>query len=129
MRGVKRPLLTYLGEIRSVPYPVHHLLAFRVHGGHVGPHPLPGDPLDGKARAVNVEEDPSVLLLFLPWGPGAVVGRGRGRLLPGAAAEEAVRAGALGPAVSAQLGRGRAGPARGVRSGHRSRGQAVLLQL
>lgn len=85
----------------------------------MGPHPLPGYAFDGKAGPVNVEENPSVLLLFLPRGPGAIVGgRGGGIVLGGAAAEEAVRAAALGPAVPAQLGRGRAGAARGVGSRH-----------
>lgn len=56
----------------------------------MGPHPLPGGTLDGKASPVNVEKNPSILLLFVPRGPGAVVrGRGGGILL-GAAAEEAV---------------------------------------
>lgn len=114
-----------------------------MHSSHVGPHPVPGAAVDGKASPVNVEENPSVLLLLLSRGPGGVVGGRGGGLLPGAAAEEAVRAAALGPAVPAQLGRGGAGPARGVGSGHWSREgqeeeeeeeeetleQAVLLQL
>lgn len=81
----------------------------------MGPHPLPGDALDGKTAPVNVEKSPSVLLLLLR---GMVRRRRRG-LLPGAAAQEAVRAAALGPAVPAQLGRGGAGPARGAGSSHR----------
>ena len=108
----------YLGKVCSISYPVHHFLTLRVHCSHVRPHPLPGYTLDGKTCPVHVEKNPSILLLFLPRGPGAVVrGGGRGLLL-GAAAEEAVRAAALGPAMPAQLGRGGAGPARGVRSGH-----------
>lgn len=84
----------------------------------MGPHPLPGHTLNGEPGPVHVEEDPSVLLLFLPRGPGALIwGRGAGVVL-GAAAQEAVRAGALGAAVPAQLGRGGAGPARGVGSRH-----------
>lgn len=82
--------MPYLGQIRSISYPVHHLLALWVHSSHVGPHPLPGSTLDGKTSPVNVEKNPSILLLFIPGGPGAVVwGRGGGILL-GAAAEEAV---------------------------------------
>lgn len=84
----------------------------------MGPHPLPGDAFDGKTSAVDVEKNPSILLLFLPGRPRAIVWGGGGGLLLGAAAEEAVRAGALGPAVPAQLGRGGASPARGVGSGH-----------
>lgn len=84
----------------------------------MGPHPLPGHALDGEAGPVNVEKDPSVLLLFLPGRAGSVVGRRIAGLLLGAAAEEAVRAGAFGAAMSAQLGRGRAGPAGGVGSRH-----------
>lgn len=82
--------LAYLGKVCSVSYPVHHLLALGVHSSHMGPHPLPGYALDGKAGPVDVEKNPSILFLFLPRGPGAVVrGRGGGLLL-GAAAEEAV---------------------------------------
>ncbi len=108
----------------------------------MGPHPLPGYALDGKPGPVHVEKNPSILFLFLPRGPGTVVrGRGGGLLL-GTAAEEAVRAGALGPAVPAQLGRGGAGPAWRVGSRHWSQegqeeeeeeeeklGQAILLRL
>ncbi len=109
--------LAYLGKVRSVSYPVHHLLALRMHSSHMGPHPLPSYALNGKTRPVNVEKNPSILLLFVR-GPGAVVGRrGRGLLLS-AAAEEAVRAAALGPAMPAQLGRGSAGPAWGIGSCH-----------
>lgn len=82
------------------------------------PHPLPGDTLDGKTVPVNVEKNPSILLLFLPGGVGTVVWGGGSRLLLGAAAEEAVRAGALGPAVPAELGRGGASSAWGVGAGH-----------
>lgn len=85
----------------------------------MGPHPLPGHGLDGETGPVDVEEDPSVLLLLLAGRPGAVVWRRGAGLLLGAAAEEAVRAGALGAAVSAQLGRRRAGAAGGVGSRHR----------
>lgn len=105
-----------------------------MHSSHMGPHPLPGGTLDGKPSPVNVEKNPSILLLFVPRGPGAVVrGRGGGILL-GAAAEEAVWAGAFGPAMPAQLGRGGAGPAWGVGSRHWSQeeeklGQAILLRL
>lgn len=127
--------LAYLRKICSVSYPVHHLLALGMHSSHMGPHPLPGYTLDGETSPVNVEKNSSVLLLFLPGGPGTVIwGRGAGLLL-GAAAEEAVWAGALGPAVPAQLGRGGAGPAWGVGSRHWSQGeeeklgQEILLQL
>lgn len=89
-----------------------------MHSSHMGPHPLPGYTLDGETGPVNIEKNPSVLLLFLPRGPGAIIwGRGAGVLL-GAAAEEAVWAGALGAAVPAQLGRGGAGPAWGVGPRH-----------
>lgn len=117
-----QPKSAHLGQICGVPYPVHHLLALRVHGSHVGPHPLPGHALDGETAPVDIEEDPSVLLLLLAGRPGAVVWRRGAGLLLGAAAEEAVRAGALGAAVSAQLGRRRAGPAGGVGSRHRRPG-------
>lgn len=109
---------SYLREVRSVPDPVHHLLTLGVDGRHVGPHPVPGPSLDGKPGPVDVEEDPSVLVLLLPGGAGHVVGgRGAGLVL-GAAAQEAVGAGALGAAVAAQLGRGGSGPAGGVGSRH-----------
>lgn len=88
----------------------------------MGPHPLPGHALDGETAPVDIEEDPSVLLLLLAGRPGAVVWRRGAGLLLGAAAEEAVRAGALGAAVSAQLGRRRAGPAGRVGSRHRRPG-------
>lgn len=134
-----QPSFTYLGKVRSVSYPVHHLLTLRVHSSHMGPHPLPGDTLDGKTVPVNVEKNSSILLLFLPRGVGTIVwGRSR-RLLLGGAAEEAVWAGALGPAVPAQLGRGGAGTAWGVGAGHWSQEgqgeeeekseQEILLQL
>lgn len=84
----------------------------------MGPHPLPGHTLDGETGPVDVEQNPSVLVLFLPGGPGNVVWGRRARLLLGAAAQETVRTGALGAAVPAQLGRGRPGPSRGVRSRH-----------
>lgn len=85
----------YLGKVCSVSYPVHHLLALWVHSSHMGPHPLPGDALDGETGPVNVEKNPSILLLFLSRRPGAVVRGGGGGVLVGAAAEEAVGAGAL----------------------------------
>lgn len=129
----------YLGKVCSVSNPVHHLLTLRVHRSHMGPHPLPGDTLNGKTGPVNVEKNPSIFLLFLPRGVGTVVwGRSR-RLLLGAAAEEAVWAGALGPAIPAQLGRGGAGSTWRVGSGHWSQegqeeeeeksGQEILFQL
>lgn len=93
-------------------------MALWVHGGYMGPHPVPGETLYGKTSPVHVEEHPSVLLLLLLGGPGTVDGRRRGGLLLGAAAEETVRAGALGPTMSAQLSRGGAGPAGGAGSGH-----------
>lgn len=105
---------TYLWKVCSVSYPVNHLLAFRMHSSHVGPHPLPGDALDGKTIPINVEKNPSILLLLLR----GMVRRRRGGLLPSAAAQEAVRAAALGTGIPAQLGRGGAGPARGVGSSH-----------
>lgn len=86
----------------------------------MGPHPVPRWIFNGETGPVHVEKNPSILLLLLPGGAGAVVGGGGGGPLPGAAAEEAVRAGALGSAVPAQLGRGGAGPAGGVGSGHGS---------
>lgn len=110
--------IAYLWKVCSVSYPVHHLLAVRMHSRHVAPHPLPGHALDGEAGPVNVEKDASVLLLFLPRRPGSVVGRRIAGLLLGAAAEEAMRAGAFGAAMPAQLGWGGAGPARGVGSRH-----------
>ena len=96
-----------------------------MHVSDVRPHALPGEGLDGEPGPVHVKEYPAVLLLLLTWRPGAVACRGRGRLLPaaGTVAEEAVGAGALGPAVPAQLDRRRAGPAGGVRPGHRSQVQ------
>lgn len=97
---------------------VHHFLSPRVDGSNVGPHPLPGDALDGEPSTVDVEKHPSILLLLLPGRVRANVGGGGGRLALGAAAEQAVRAGALGAAVSAQLGRGGASPAGGVGSSH-----------
>lgn len=80
----------YLRKVCSVSYPVHHLLALGMYGSHMGPHPLPGYTLDGKTGPVDVEKNPSILLLFLHGGPGAVIGRRGGGLLLGAAAEEAV---------------------------------------
>lgn len=82
------------------------------------PHALPGHALDGEAGPVDVEENPSVLVLFLPRGPGSVVGGRRAGLLPGAGAQQAMRAGALGAAVAAQLGGGAPGPAGGVGTRH-----------
>lgn len=130
----------YLGEVCCISYSIHHVLALRMHSGHMGPHPLPGDTLDGETGSVNVKHDPSILLLFLPRGSGAAVRRGGGGLLGRApAAEEAVGAGALGPAMPAQLSRGGASPAWRVRASHQSQqgqeeeeeelGQVVLLQL
>lgn len=86
---------SYLGKVCSILYPVHHLVALRVHRGHMGPHPLPGYTLNGETSPVHVEKDPSILLLFLPRGPGAVIGGGGGGVHLGAAAEQAVRAGAF----------------------------------
>lgn len=84
----------------------------------MGPHPLPGLGLDGKAGAVDVEQHASLLLLLLPRRV-VVDGRGRGGLVPGAAAaQEALGAGAFGPAVPAQFGRGGAGATRGGRTRH-----------
>lgn len=131
--------LAYLGKVCSISYPVHHLLSVRVHGRHMGPHPLPGDTLYRKTRSINVEKNPSILLLFLLGGSRAVLwGRQRGGLL-GAAAEETVRAGALGPAMPAQLGCRGASPVWGVGSSHwpqeeveeeeEKLGQAIFLQL
>ena len=110
--------LAYPGKVCSILYPVHHLLTLRVHSSHMGPHPLPGDAFDGETSPVDIKKNSSILLLFLPRGPGTVIrGRGGGFLL-GAAAEEAVRACALWSAVPAQFGRGSAGPAWGVGSCH-----------
>lgn len=82
--------LAYLGKVCSISYPGHHFLALRVHSSHMGPHPLPGDAFNGKTSPVNIKKNSSILLLFLPRGPGTVIrGRGRGFFL-GAAAEKAV---------------------------------------
>lgn len=111
-------LLAHLRKVGGIPYPVHHLLAFGVYGSHMGPHPLPGHALNRESSPVDIEQNPSVFLLFLTRGPGAVVWRRGAGVLLGAAAKEAVRAGALGAAVPAQLGWGGAGSARGVWSRH-----------
>lgn len=115
--GVGQQLDTYPGQVRGVSYPVHHLLTLWMDGCYVGPHPLPGDALNGETSTVDVEQNSSVLLILLPWGAGAVI-QGWGIVL-GAAAEEAVGAGALGPAMSAQFGRGAASAAGGGGSSHR----------
>jgi len=91
--------MAYFGKVCCVLYPVHHLLALRVHSSHMGPHPLPGDTFDGKTVPINIEKNPPILLLFLLRRLGTVVRVGRRGLLLGAVAEEAVRAGALGPAM------------------------------
>lgn len=94
--------MAYFWQVCSVPYPVHHLLALGVDGGHMAPHPLPGDALDGETVPINVEENPSFLLLFLL---GGVTGGAGSGLLPGAVVEQAVCTGALGAAAPAELGR------------------------
>lgn len=120
-------LTAYLRQVGRVPDPVHHLLALGVHRRHVGPHPLPGHALDGEPSPVDVEEDPSVLVLLLPRGPEKVVGCGGTRVLLGATAQETVGAAALGAAVAAQPGRGGPGQAGGVRSRHWFRQKEMLV--
>lgn len=71
--GVGQQLDTYPGQVRGVSYPVHHLLTLWMDGCYVGPHPLPGDALNGETSTVDVEQNSSVLLLLLPWGAGAVI--------------------------------------------------------
>lgn len=75
-----------------------------MHGGHVVPHSVPGGGLDGETPSVDVEEDTAIFFFFLLFPTSTATTGG----LPAAAAglfpdQQAVRAGALGAAVSTQL--------------------------
>lgn len=113
---INNPLLcTYFREVCCISYSIHHPLSIRMNFGDMWPHALPGDSVYGKARPVHEKRDPAVFLLFLTGRPAGVVcgsGWGFSRRTRGVT----VGTGALGPTVSADLGRWAA--AGGVWSGH-----------
>lgn len=114
---INNPLLsTYFREVCCISYSVHHLLSIRMNFGDMWPHSLPGDSVYGKARPVHEKRDPSVFLIFLTGRPAGVVrGSGWGGFIRRPRAVT-VGTGALGPTVSADLGRWAA--AGGAWSGH-----------